>query len=164
MIPTTKIRQETMVFTYLKACLISVGFMHIGGKEPRGRPGCGGRSGTEAFFLEGSEASGPPRESRMNREAPTSATIRRHSRATALILTRASHSHSTRLLTQSHTAVFTLTHAYSHTGPCCGPGSVGLRQNFFALQRKWRNHYVTHRQEKQLHVFSKTVIQAFQDA
>lgn len=90
MIPTTKIRQEMMVFTYLKACLISVGFLHMGGCGLRGWPGCGGGSTTEALFLEGSNASGPPWESRTNLEAAASATIKRHSSVMALILTEVS--------------------------------------------------------------------------
>ncbi len=128
MIPTTKIRQETMVFTYLNAFLISVGFTHMGGNEPRGRAGCSGGSGTEALFLESSEALELLWESRTNREAPTSATIRRHSRAMALILARASHSRSRTFahslkdtqqskkytLRDTHRYIFTHSHTSTH--------------------------------------------------
>lgn len=113
MIPTTKIRQDTMVFTYLKAYFISVGFMHMGGKDPRGRPCREGGRRLEALFLEGSEASIPPLESRTNREAPTSMAIRRHSRATALIFTRALHSHSkTFVHLKSHSSLQVHTHTH----------------------------------------------------
>lgn len=126
MSPTTKIRQDTRVFTYLKACLISVGFMHMGGKEPRARPGCGGGSGREALLLDGSEASGPASESRANLEAATSATIRRHSRATALILTRGRHSHSETFSSLEGTrqwCKYAISGTCSHTSRHCAPQS-----------------------------------------
>ena len=159
-IPTTKIRQDTMVFTYLKACLISVGFMHMGGKEPRGRPGCCGGSGTDVLLLEVSEASGPPWVSRANLEAPTTATIRRHIRARALIFTRASHSrskmfaHSKARGSRKITHLKALTHTHIHVlipirtlGP--DPGLTTC-PSLFVLQRKHTNHHVTH---KQLHFY-----------
>lgn len=141
-IPTTKIRQDTMVFTYLKAYLISVGFMHMGGKEARGRLGCGGGSRMEELFLEDSEASGSSWELRMTLEPPASATIRRHSRATrALILTWASHSLSKTVVHSKvhsslkvHTAIHS--HTQPHTKPCSSPGTACLSPSFFFLQRK----------------------------
>ena len=92
MIPTTKMRQDTMVFTYLKAYLISVRFLHMGGKEPRGRTGCKGGRDSEALFAEGSDTSEMAWESRMKRDAPTSTASRRQNRAVALILAQVLHS------------------------------------------------------------------------
>lgn len=86
MMPTTKIRQETMVFTYLKAYLISVGFKHMGGETPCGRAGTWGGGGVEVSFLGGSETSVATWESRINREAAASPASRRHSRRTVFIL------------------------------------------------------------------------------
>lgn len=147
MIPTTKIRQDTMVFTYLKAYLISVGFTHIGGNEPLGRAGCRGGSGTEALFFEGSGALEPLWESRMKREAPTSATIRRHSRAMALIFKQASHSHN-RTFTPSKSRsgpkihqntlrdTYSSTHTHPHTEPRSEPGSMSLSPSLFCSAKK----------------------------
>lgn len=118
MMPTTKIRQETMVFTYLKAYLISVGFKHMGGEAPRGPAGLWGGGGAEVSFLGGSVTSAAAWESRMNRDATASPANSRHSRTMALILptgTKILWQALARTDVQKHLHLGAVMHTSSHT-------------------------------------------------
>lgn len=136
MMPTTKIRQETMVFTYLKAYLISVGFKHMGGEAPRGRAGIWGGGGAEVLFLGGSETSATIWESRMKREEVASPASSRHSRTTARILPQM----SSLALTFQKTHALTGRHASSHTRWCGSKGSWFWKGNYQKLKKE--NHHV----------------------
>lgn len=142
MMPTTKIRQETMVFTYLKAYLISVGFKHMGGEAPRGQAGIWAGGGAEVSFPWGS---GTVWESRTKREAAASPASSRHSRATARILHR----------TSSLARTFQKTHARLQAGTLAGvaPTGLGLERT---LKEKKENHHFKERTVSQFHIWLLT--------
>lgn len=133
MMPTTKIRQETMVFTYLKAYLISVGFKHIGGEAPRGPAGiwgggCGG-GGAEVSFLGSSVTSATAWESRTNRDAVALPASSRHSRTMAFILLTGTKIRSQALAhtsVQENSHLQAVMHTSSHTLLGVGPKRLGL--------------------------------------